>query len=205
MKEILPGLYHWRAFNSYIDDDVDSCYAVLDPPVLLDPMEPKEGIEWFQHIGAPAHVYMTNRLHDRHCRRFIDTYNATVWCHRAGLHEFQDGSLAVTGFKHGDVLPGNVTAIKVGVLCPEETAFLLPMGDGVLAIGDALVRWKSKIGLVPDDLLGDDPPAVKAGLKEAFLRICSDYEFDHLVFAHGNPIIGGGKEKLRRYLKTMKG
>lgn len=204
MREILPGLYHWEAFNQHIEDDVDSYYVSLDPAVLIDPMEPEEGIDWFRQLAPPVNIYMTNRLHDRHCQRFIDTYGTTVWCHRAGLHEFQDGSLTVTSFEHGDELPGGLKALEVGVLCPEETAFHLPVAEGILAIGDALVRWDGEIGFVPDYLLGDDPPAIRAGIRDAFLYICTTFDFDHLLFAHGEPLVGGGKAALRRYLETVK-
>lgn len=203
MREILPRLYHWKVYNPYIKEKIDSYFAVLDPPVLIDPMEPREGSDVFRQVSPPAHIYMTNRLHDRHCQRYIDTYGSIVWCHRAGLHEFQDESLAVTAFDHGDILPGGVKAIEVGVLCPEETAFHLPIAEGVLAIGDALVRWEGKIGFVPDFLLGDDPHGIRAGIRDAFLRICQDYDFDHLLFAHGDPLIGEGKAALQAFLQTV--
>ncbi len=63
------------------------------------------------------------------------------------------------GFQHGDVLPGGVEALEVGVMCPEETAFLVPVGEDVLAIGDAMIRY-SELGFVPDHLMGDDPEAI---------------------------------------------
>ncbi|MCZ6680680.1 MAG: hypothetical protein O7E52_25905 [Candidatus Poribacteria bacterium] len=205
MRQLLPRLYHWQAFNPDIKHHVDSYYVRLEPPVLIDPMLPDEGINWFDPHGAPAHIYMTNRLHDRHCQHYIDRYGATVWCHRAGLHEFANGSLTVTPFEHGDALPGGVTAVEVGVLCPEETALLIPAAEGVLAIGDALIRWNGEIGFVPDALLGDNPPAIRAGIRDAFMRICETFEFDHLIFAHGAPIVGGGKAALQRYLETVTG
>ena len=168
-------------------------------------MIPEEGIEWFRQHGEPTHIFMTNRLHDRDCQQFIDTYGATVWCHRAGLHEFDGGGLQVTPFDHGDELPGGVMALEVAVLCPEETAFLIAKSEGVLAIGDALVRWEGKIGFVPDYLLGDDPPSVRIGIRDAFLSICEDFDFDHLLFAHGDPLVHAGKAELRQYLENMEG
>ncbi len=204
MQEILPGLYHWKVYNPYIKDKVDSYLAVLDPPVLIDPLEPQEGVDAFRPFLPPGHIFLTNRLHDRHCQRYIETFGTTVWCHHAGLHEFQNGTLAVTAFDHGDDLPGGVKPVKVGVLCPEETAFHLPLAEGVLAIGDALVRWEGTIGFVPDFLLGDDPPAIKAGIRDRFLEICTNYDFDHLLFAHGDPLIGGGKAVLLEYLKSLR-
>jgi hypothetical protein len=49
-----------------------------------------------------------------------------------------------------------------------------------------------------DWLLGDDPEGVKAGLREAYSRLL-DRDFDSLLFAHGDPLIGGGKEALRDF------
>ena len=55
MRKILPDLYHWQVFNPHIKDDVDSYYVCLDPPVLIDPMEPEEGIDWFrQSLHQPT-------------------------------------------------------------------------------------------------------------------------------------------------------
>ena len=91
---------------------------------------------------------------------------------------------------------------EVGVLCPEETAVLLPTAGGVLAIGDAIINEYGELGFVPDTLIGDDPPAIKRGLKAALRRICEQETFDHLLFAHGDPIIAGGREALRTFCQS---
>lgn len=102
-------------------------------------------------------------------------------------------------FRFGDELPGGVRALKVGILCPEETALLLPSAGGVLSIGDAIINEDGELGFAPDTLIGDDPFAVKRDLKAAFLQICLQETFDHLLFAHGDPIIGGGKDTLHAF------
>jgi hypothetical protein len=38
-----------------------------------------------------------------------------------------------------------------------------------------------------------------SGLRES-LRQLLDLDFDHLFFAHGDPLIGGGKTALRQFL-----
>jgi hypothetical protein len=89
------------------------------------------------------------------------------------------------------------------VLCPEETALLIPRGEGVLALGDAIVRDGDRLGFVPDELMGDDPGEVRRGLK----RVFTDHlqrAFDHLLLAHGAPWIGGGKDGLRRFLAGLR-
>lgn len=118
------------------------------------------------------------------------------------MHEFTH-SEKVTGFEHGIELPGKIKALEVGVLCPEETAYHIPVSGGILSIGDAIIRdEQGRLAFVDDYLLGDDPEAVKRGLQKVFkghLR----RKFDHLLFAHGKPLIGDAKEKLRKFLEPM--
>jgi hypothetical protein len=203
MKEILPGVFHWTSFHEGIQAYVHSYHInATDPPVLIDPRVPAQGLEWFAAHGAPRHIYLTNRHHYRHSGRFADRFDLQVWCHKDGLHEFTHGE-KVKGFSHGKELPGGILALKVGVLCPEETALYLPLHGGLLSIGDALVRYRGKLGFVPDEYMGDDPEGVKRGLRKVFLKHMREREFDHLLFAHGAPWIGGAKIALGKFLEGI--
>jgi hypothetical protein len=51
---------------------------------------------------------------------------------------------------------------------------------------------------VPDQLLGDEPEEIRSGLRAAYARLL-DLPFDHLLFAHGLPWIGGGQQALREF------
>lgn len=203
MEEILPGVFHWTTFHKGIEQDVHSYYInATDPAILIDPRVPDEGIKWFEKYKTPKHIYLTNRHHYRHSGRFNKAFRAKVWCHKDGLHEFTKGE-QVTPYKHGDKLPGNVLALEVGVLCPEETALYIPVSDGIISIGDAIVRYDDKLGFVPDYLMGDDPEGVKNGLRKVFISIL-ETEFDHLLFAHGEPWIGGAKKGLSAFLEGLR-
>lgn len=65
-------------------------------------------------------------------------------------------------------------------------------------IADGIIHRDGEMRFVSDGLLGDDPDAVKAGLRRAYSRLL-DREFDNLLFAHGDPLVGGGKEALRQF------
>lgn len=197
MEELVPHLFHWTAFHEDIGQDVDS-YGVLGlgVAILIDPMVPPEGLDWFRRQARPEHIYLTNRLHYRKSDRFVEAFGASVWCHSAGLHEFGPGQ-RVRGFEHGDQLPGGILALKVGALCPEETALLIPVGAGALALGDAVIRANEHLEFVPDSLMGDNPSAVKRGLRAALAALLKR-RFEHLLLAHGRPFVQGGKEALRR-------
>ena len=202
MNEILEGVYHWAAHHEDIHIDVHSYYIeATEPAVLIDPMAPAARMTWFENHKSPRHIYLTNRLHYRHCHQFIQAFGTKVWCHEAGLHEFAE-SEPVQGFAHGDELPGGILALEVGVLCPEETALYISHAGGLLAIGDALVRFDDALGFVPDHLMGGDPEGVKRGLRDVFSGHLQR-DFDHMLFAHGKPWIAGAKTGLRTFLKGL--
>ena len=204
MREILTDIFHWRTEHPDIHVVVDSYYiAGLEPACLIDPLEPAEGVAWFEGREPPRHIYLTNRLHERHCQAFVDTFGCAVWCHSSGLHEFADSDLQVRAYEHGAELPGGIRALEVAVLCPEETALHIPLAGGVLSLGDAVIRDADSLSFVPDYLIGDDPPTIKRGLRDALLALCQQEQFGHLLLAHGEPVIGDGREVLRRFLDGL--
>ena len=194
--EIAPGLWHWTARHEHIHMDVSS-YCLLAERVLIDAMIPAEGLSWFDERGAPEHVLLTNRHHDRDAWRLRDAFGCTVHCVRSGLHEL-DGRGPVRAFDVGDELPGGVIAFEVDAICPDETALYIP-AHRALACADGVVRrpGRDELGFVPDELM-DDPEATKASLRDAYRRLL-DLDFDLLLLAHGDPVVTAGKEVLRTF------
>jgi hypothetical protein len=199
MQEIAPGIFHWTAFHDGIRQQVHS-YYVPASAALIDPMEPEEGLDWFAEHTPPERILLTNRHHYRHSGRFVDRFGCRVLCHKSGLHEFEGGP-AVQGFGFGaEVAPG-ITAHEVDAICPEESALHIEAGGGAISVADGVVEWPGRPGLsfVPDNLIGDDPEAVKDGLRAAYRRLADELEFENLLMAHGNPVTGGARETLRQF------
>jgi hypothetical protein len=197
VQEISPGLWHWTALHDHIQMDVSS-YYLLQERVLLDPVIPAVGLSWFEQHGAPEHVLLTNRHHDRQAWRLREAFGCEVHCIRNGLPEL-DGRGAATPFDFGDELPGGIVAHEVDAICPDETALYIP-AHAALACADGVVRWRSgdSLGFVPDYLM-DDPEKTKQGLRDAYRRLL-ELDFDRLLLAHGDPVVGGGREALRGFL-----
>jgi len=201
IREAIPGIHHWTTIHPAIQIAVSS-YFIADAQTLLDPLLPEEGLDWFRGRATPAHVLLTNRLHSRHTRHFVDAFDCTVWTNREGLHHFGPAGeirdLAPRGFEAGETLPGGIQSHPVGALCPDETAFLVPGPEPALAIADGVVRdGDGPLVFVPDFLMGDDPEAVKRELKAAYRRLLAlDLAFEHLLLAHGQPWIGGARSAL---------
>jgi hypothetical protein len=194
VEELLPGVWHWTAYHEGIRQDVHSHY-LEGPRALFDPMLPKEGLGWFEGRRRPERIVLTNRHHLRHAERFVEAFGCPVLCTEAGLHEFGEGDPPVEGFAFGDEVAPGVTALEVGAICPDETALHVP-GSSLVAIADGVIRYGDELSFVPDFLLGDDPEGVKEGLRASFRRLCDRVEFDNLVMAHGDPVVGGARKAL---------
>lgn len=197
MREVVPGIWHWSAEHPRIKIVVHS-YYLPEERVLIDPIAPAEGLEWFAEHGPPTDIVLTNRHHYRSSGSFAERFGATVRCVREGLHEFDDGR-AVELFDVGDELPGGLVVHGVGAICPDETALHIP-GRDALAVADGAVRWApaGELRFVPDDYM-DDPERTKEGLRESY-RGLLDLEFSHLLLAHGEPFVGDGREALRAFV-----
>ena len=200
MREIAAGIWHWTARHEGIGQRVSS-YYVQPAAALIDPMEPEEGVEWFAgRECSPARVLLTNRHHLRHSARFRERFGCEVLCSKPGLHEFDDDE-GVRGFSFGEMVAPHITALEVGVICPDETALHVAVGEGAMALADgAIAAGSGSLQFVPDELLGDDPADVKAGLRSALAGLL-DHDFQHLLLAHGDPIVAGGRAALARFVR----
>ena len=196
MKEIAPGVWHWTTRHPKIGADVSS-YFLEREGVVIDPMIPAEGVEALGEIGQPVAVALTNRHHYRASGDVRAAFGVPVRCHRAGMHEFTKGE-EVDPFEFGDTIAG-VETIEVGALCPEETALHVEREGGILALGDAVIRWdpRGPLGFVPAEYMGEDPASVKQGLRASIGRILAIRDVEILLLAHGDPVVGGAGETLR--------
>jgi glyoxylase-like metal-dependent hydrolase (beta-lactamase superfamily II) len=190
MQEIAPGVWHWTALRETIGGEVSS-YYLAEEQVVIDPMLPPEPPDWFQ----PENAILTCRHHDRNAWQL----GCMVWVVAQGAHELE-GRGEFRTYEWGDELPGGVVAHEVDALSPDETALYIP-AHRALAVGDGVIRWDpaGPLGFVPDRYM-DDPERDKAGLRVAFERLL-ELDFDLLLLAHGNPVVGGAKEHLRAFLQ----
>lgn len=190
MDEILPGVLHWRAHHPSIRIDVSS-YLLVGSGTAIDPQLPAgEDVAW---LGHPVQRCV---LTCRHHRRSVAEIGAPVFVHRSGLHEYEGEDLELHGFEAGDEVAPGVRALPFGRICPDDTVLHIALGPGVLAFGDGIVNNEGVLGHPPDQYLGDDPAAVKADIV-AGLAPLLDEDFDALLFAHGTPVVSGGKDLLR--------
>lgn len=203
MREIAPGLWYWPTLHPRHGILVSS-YHDADAGIVIDPFVPAEGVDWFAAHTPPVAALLTNRHHLRDAVRLAERFGTRILCNRLGVMEFTHGE-PVEFFGAGDTLPGDVVAVEVGVICPDETALHLTRRRA-LAVADGVVRFPhdGPLGFVPDGLM-HDPERTRAGLAAAYARIAAEIDFDHLLMAHGDPIVGDGREALRRFAEAAGG
>jgi glyoxylase-like metal-dependent hydrolase (beta-lactamase superfamily II) len=195
VEEIAPGIWHWTARHPKIGVDVSS-YYLAEPGVLLDPMAPEEVLERLDSLGPPREVLLTNRHHYRECDKVRERFDCTIRAPRVGMHEYTSGE-PVEPYDFGEELAGGAVAVhEVGGICPDESALHVP-SLSALAVADGVIHYGELI-FVPDEYM-DDPDDTKRALKQAYARLSDELEFDHLLTAHGEPVVGDARERLRAF------
>jgi glyoxylase-like metal-dependent hydrolase (beta-lactamase superfamily II) len=205
MEQILPGLFHWTARHPTIQVEVSS-YWLEHSGIAIDPLlPPQQGLDWFAaRSHPPTAVLLSNRHHYRHAGLLAERFDCPVLCNRLGLHEFS-AEQPVQGFAVGQQLPGGVLTYEMGAICPDDTALFLPALDALL-LADGVVLGgphgqNGLLGFVPDSLM-DDPPGTKQGLLDSCQRLLDELDFQHLLLAHGGPLIGDGRARLEELVQV---
>lgn len=207
VREIIPGVFHWTTFHEGIRADVSS-YLLAESGVLIDPLLPADfdggvdPLEWLRDQGPPTAILLSNRHHYRHSGRLAEAFEIPIRASEPGMHEFS-ARQPVEPFRFGERLPGGVIGHEVDAICPDETALEIPSARAI-ALADGVVRSgapDAPLRFVPDYLMGEDPEAVKSGLRESLERLLG-LDFDHLLLAHGLPVVGEGKVQLREFLSS---
>jgi glyoxylase-like metal-dependent hydrolase (beta-lactamase superfamily II) len=203
VNEILPCIFHWTAAHPKHGFEVSS-YFVAESGTVLDPMvPPDEGLEWFRGEREIQTLALTNRHHDRQASAYCATFDlAPVLVPETGLHEFADKALDVRGYAAGEEIIPGILAHEVGAICPDDMALEI-RSAGALAMADGLVHFDDGVHFVRDSYM-DDAAETKRRLAASLERLL-DVDFDTLLFAHGQPIVGDGKRALREFLATNPG
>jgi hypothetical protein len=176
-----------------------SSYFLPGPAVLLDPLAPGDVPDRLEELGPPREILLTNRHHYRDCDKLHDRFGCPIRAPRRGMHEFGEDQ-PVEAYDFGEALAGGaVTVHEVGAICPDEAALYIS-SVSALAVADGVVNYDG-LRFVPDNLM-DEPEQTKEDLKAAYRGLAAALEFDNLLPAHGEPLIGHARDELRRFAET---
>jgi Metallo-beta-lactamase superfamily len=190
MDEIAPGIHHWTAEHPKLGIDVSS-YWLPGVKILLDPIAVPE------QVGGVEEILLSNRHHLRDAVEASERFGATIRAPRAGAHEFDPGDPVEFYDFEQPLVGGAVTPHQVSELWPDDCVLHIPPVNA-LAVADTVIHYEEDLRFVSDDLMGD-AEAEKASIREGLRRLAERLEFEHLLLAHGTPIVGGGRERLRQF------
>ena len=194
MEEIIEGVFHWKAVHPNTGSEA-GCHFVVGSGTAIDPLLPDEGIEWFDEHEVKR-VVLSTRHHLRHAPEIAERFGCPILCHESGLYEFEDGP-AVEGFAFGDRLAEDVVALEMDAISPDDTVLRIEANGTALLFADSVIN-RGSLDFVSDRLIGNDPERVKAEILEHCVALL-DERFEHLLFAHGDPLIGVGRPALQAF------
>jgi len=192
MPEIAPGIRHWTAQHPNHGLEVSS-YWLPDLKVLLDPLAVPEDVEGVEEI------VLSNRRHRRECFEAGERFGAPVRVPRVGLHDFDRGDPVEPYDFEVPLAGGTITPYQVTELWPDDCVLHIPSLKA-LAIADTVTHYGDELALVPDRYM-DNPEAESRGIREGLARLSVILDFEHLLLAHGTPIPGEGRERLREFAR----
>jgi hypothetical protein len=190
MHQIAPGIRHWTAQHPNIGATVSS-YWLPDIKVLLDPLAVPDEVDEIDEI------VLSNRHHKRDAFAAAERFGARVRVPRVGLHEFDEGDPVDPYDFEEPIGGGAIVPYQVTELWADDCVLHVPSLNA-LAIADTAVRYGEDLELVPDHLMGDAEAESRA-IKEGLARLADELEFEHLLLAHGTPIAGEGRRRLREF------
>jgi glyoxylase-like metal-dependent hydrolase (beta-lactamase superfamily II) len=195
MRQIVPDVQTWSvfdgdkgyAFNGY-------AIATEDGTVVIDPPEPTDdGWGAIDLLEPFAGVWITNRNHSRAAATFRERYGATVFVHEADADKLEAG--ADETVRGGERLPGEIELIHVPGKSPGEVAFHLPRSRA-LVVGDVVIGVPAgELSTYPDKVVDDRDELLRSAAR------LLEYDFDALLLCDGEPIVSGGKQKLREFVE----
>jgi hypothetical protein len=193
VHEVAAGIEHWTAQHPRIGMRVSS-YWLPDLEILLDPL----GVP--DEVDAVREIVLSNRHHKRDAFEAAKRFGAPVRVPRVGLHEFAEGDPVEPYDFEEPFADGAITAYQVTEYWPDDCALHIP-SVSALAIADTVINYGG-LRFVPDDLMGEDPHAEKRDMKQTLSGLADEVEFEHLLLAHGDPIAGEGRERLREFARS---
>lgn len=212
MEKLTEGLWRWTSRHpewhpGEFGAEVASFAAQAgDDTLLIDPLLPPEPDEVLRTIdgalGDRLAILITIPYHVRSAeelwRRYRKNAETTIHGHPAAARRLEDRS-AFREIEPGVPLPGGVTAHTIGkprryempVHLPSHAA--LAFGDAVAETGGRLVVWSTE----------KVDAKVERFYRERFnptLEPLLELEFGSVLVTHGQPVLSGGKQALRKAL-----
>lgn len=183
-----PALAVWHTYDSKIKAELFSTalassgeVTIIDPIAL--PVESRQEIELHGRVSA---IVITNANHLRNAAAFAHSYSAPIFA-PAELKQDLPHSHALTDTSCVD----DLQVIRMDGAAAGEFALYHPQDGGTLIIGDALINFDPHgFTLLPAKYCCNQKKMICS------LRQLLDFQFQRILFAHGNPVTTRAHDRL---------
>jgi glyoxylase-like metal-dependent hydrolase (beta-lactamase superfamily II) len=190
VEGIVPGVWHWRLRDGRIGGYWGAAHAV--DGVLIDPHRLVG--DAFAKLDEVVAVVLTTSSHQRSAWRFRSELGVPVYVPALAQEVEEEPDVR---YEEGDDLPGGLQAIFTPGAGTTQHSLLLARDGGVLFTPDLFVSLPDgSLHWVPAEFMHDPGEARRSAER---LR---ELEFNVLCTAHGVPLAGGAKDRLRELLQS---
>lgn len=199
VDEVAPGILAWQMFDNKVKAELFS--TALETPAgtfLVDPIPlESDGLASLRTRRKATGIFVTNANHLRATAEFAKIFSVPIYAHveLRGSPDFPQS----TWVQDGEVFANGLTAVAIDGGPAGEMALYYNDTGGTMVLGDALINFEPHgFGLLPAKYCLDSKRMRRS------LGKLLDYAFDRMLFAHGTPILSGGRERLEHLLATIR-
>jgi hypothetical protein len=215
VERLRDGLWRWTARHpewhpGEFGAEVASFAARAgDTTLLIDPLLPEGEAEAPEPgpalsaidaiVGDRLAILITIPYHVRSAEELRERYGATIHGHRAVAKRLGSTS-RFHEFEAGAELPGGVSAYPIGKPRQRyETPLHLP-SHRALVFGDSVVEQGGALRVWAHDRVDEKVRSFYADRFNPTLEPLLELDFDAVLVTHGEPVMSGGREQLRKAL-----
>jgi hypothetical protein len=192
VERVVAGVWHWRIHNSGIGGTISSSHAVAASAgcVLIDPV--RLAPEALASLPVPTAVVLDAKTHQRAAWRYRAQLGVEVWLPEDAPPADEEPDRR---YLEGDVLPGDLLAIRTPGPERPHYSFLLERDPGVLFCSDLISNGGGRTLRFVSPEYHDDPAETRRSV-EHLLAL----PFTVLCLDHGAPVTDDPKAALRELL-----
>jgi glyoxylase-like metal-dependent hydrolase (beta-lactamase superfamily II) len=184
----------WHRYDGKSKTELFSTALIVQNDLtIFDPIAlPEKPRQEFESFGIIDRIVISNANHMRATEVFAEPESAVVFVPAELSAQFSNSHTLSDGLELGPVRATQIEGAAAG-----EFAFYHPDNGGTLIMGDALINFDPHgFTLLPKKYCIDQKQMIRS------LRKLLDFEFTRIFFAHGNPIMLRGHDRLAALLNT---
>ena len=196
IEKVDSGIYHWQIRNSAIGGAISSSHALAtdgEGCVFIDPVRLSD--EALERLPAPQAILLTARCHQRAAWRYRKQFGIEVWLPEDATEADEEPDRR---YSEGDILPGDLRAIRTPGPEWPHYSFLLEAAPGVLFCSDLISHRPAEgLSFIPFEY-HEDPAQTRRSVEHLL-----ELQFSILCFDHGSPLAEDPKAALRDLLARV--